>query len=42
MRRWFRAHRIAAAALWTVLALVAAEGILVFYYLNSWFILPLL
>ena len=42
MRRWLRTHRIAAVALWTALALAAAEGVLVYYYLSSWFILPLL
>jgi hypothetical protein len=42
MARWLRSHRIAAAALWTVLALAAVEGLLVYHYLNNWFILPLL
>ena len=42
VRRWLGAHRVVAAALWSVLALAAAETILVYHYLNSWFILPLL
>jgi hypothetical protein len=42
MRTWIRHHRIAAALLWTVLAVAATEGLLLYYYLNSWFIMPLL
>jgi hypothetical protein len=42
MRRWLRTHRIVAIALWIVLALAATEGVLVYHYLTSWFILPLL
>jgi hypothetical protein len=42
MRFWVRTHRFAAVLLFTVLAMAAAEGLLVYYYLSSWFILPLL
>jgi hypothetical protein len=40
MRTWLRRHRIIATLLWAALALAATEGILVYYYLNSWVTLP--
>ena len=42
MSLWLRSHRILATLLWTALALAAAEGLALYYYLNSWFIMPLL
>jgi hypothetical protein len=42
MRFWLRTHRVLAALVWATLSLAAAEGLLVYYYLNSWFIMPLL
>jgi hypothetical protein len=42
MRSWIRRHRALALLLWTALALAVTEGLLVVYYLNSWFTLPLL
>lgn len=42
MRIWIRRHRLAAALLWSTLALAAAESALLVYYLNSWLTLPLL
>jgi len=40
MRTWLRAHRIVARLLWTILTLAAVEGVLLYYYLNSWATLP--
>ena len=42
MRIWIRSHRAVSTLLGTVLALAAAEGAVVVYYLNSWFTLVLL
>jgi len=42
MSTWIRKHHFVAVLLWTVLALGATEGILLFYYLNSWLTLPTL
>lgn len=42
MRLWLRKHRTAVALLWTGLALAATEGFLLYYYLTSWFIMPVL
>jgi hypothetical protein len=42
MRPWLHKHRIVTGLIWTVQALGAIEGVLVFYYLSSWVILPTL
>ena len=42
MRIGLRRHRVIAALLWAALALAATEGVLLFYYLDSWLTLPLL
>jgi hypothetical protein len=42
MRLWLRRHRVVAALLWTAVALAAAEGALLLYYLDSWVTLPVL
>jgi hypothetical protein len=42
VRTFSRRHPIAAMLLGTVLVLAAAEGLLLCYYLNSWFTMPLL
>ncbi len=40
MQSRLRRHRIIATLLWTALALATVEGILLYYYLNSWMTLP--
>jgi hypothetical protein len=40
MRPWLHKHRVVTAVLWAALALATIEGILVFYYLDSWVTLP--
>jgi hypothetical protein len=42
MRVWFGRHRIVAALVGTLTALVVIEAIRLAYYLNSWLTLPLL
>jgi hypothetical protein len=42
MRSWSNRHPIAAALAAAAALLAAVEGILVCYYLNSWFTMPLL
>lgn len=42
MSHWVRKHRFITAILSAMVALGAAEAVLVYYYLSSWFILPLL
>ena len=40
MRSRLRRHRIIVALLWIALAVATTEGILLYYYLNSWMTLP--
>jgi hypothetical protein len=42
MLTWLRRHGVFSTLLWAVLALAAAESVLLFYYLSSWLTLPLL
>jgi hypothetical protein len=42
MRTWSRKHPLVATVVGTVVALAAVEAILVCYFLNSWFTMPLL
>ena len=42
MRIRFQKHRIVTALLLTTLAFVVIEGVLIYCYLGSWLILPLI
>jgi hypothetical protein len=41
MFMWVHTHRIAATLIAAAAALIATEGLLLLYYLNSWLTLPL-